>query len=168
MKAFTDRVNASLPVDEPDAVLFAMVQGQQDRVCGKPCPVGQAISEDGRCLPNAILAKATKKVGPLAERPAPAVTGWSTTITAAAPTSPPVQTSPPVVASAPLPPEGRMGLAGPTATAPADPELTNVASPPAAAPIPAARPAATPNRVAQKREVSWGRTMHVRMFERPN
>ncbi|HSR80644.1 MAG TPA: putative peptidoglycan binding domain-containing protein, partial [Hyphomicrobiaceae bacterium] len=32
MKTFTDRVNATLPVDEPDAVLFAMVQSQQERV----------------------------------------------------------------------------------------------------------------------------------------
>ena len=64
MKAFTDRVNATLPVEEPDAVLFAMVQGQQDRVCGKPCPAGQGISEDGRCLPNAILAKAAKRMSP--------------------------------------------------------------------------------------------------------
>ena len=61
MKAYTDRLNASLPVEEPDAVLFSMVQGEQDRVCGKPCPAGQGLSEDGRCLPNAILAKATKK-----------------------------------------------------------------------------------------------------------
>src|SRR5262249_7094987 len=51
MKTFTDRVNATLPIDEPDAVLFAMVQGQQDRVCGKPCPNDQGLSEDGRCLP---------------------------------------------------------------------------------------------------------------------
>ena len=41
MKAFTDRVNATLPVDEPDTILYSMVQGQQDRVCGKPCPVGE-------------------------------------------------------------------------------------------------------------------------------
>src|SRR5258708_6448997 len=54
MKAFTDRVNASLPVDEPDAILFAMVQSHQDRACGKPCPSGQGSNEDGRCLPNGI------------------------------------------------------------------------------------------------------------------
>ena len=67
MKAFTEGVNATLPVEEPDAVLLIMVQSQPDRVCGKPCPPGQGTSEDGRCLPNAILAKAAKK--------APSVTG---------------------------------------------------------------------------------------------
>src|SRR5215475_6306128 len=64
MKTFTDRVNATLPVEEPDAVLFAMVQSQQDRVCGKPCPIDQGLSDDGRCLPNAILAKAARKPSP--------------------------------------------------------------------------------------------------------
>jgi hypothetical protein len=167
MKAFTDRVNATLPVEEPDAVLFVMVQSQQDRVCGKPCPVGQGISEDGRCLPNAILAKATKK-GPLpTERPAPAVTGWSTTITAATPASPPVVTAGPAAASPPT--AGRMALAGPTTeTAPPGAALPYNASPPAAAPNPTLRPPAPPNRVVQRSEASWARTMHARIFDRPN
>jgi hypothetical protein len=125
MKAFTDRVNATLPVEEPDGVLFAMVQSQQDRVCGKPCPTGQGLGEDGRCLLNAILAKATKKASPPASvaqllksdpapaaRRAPAIASWPTTVTAAAPTPPLVVATAPVVASVPT--EGRMGLAGPT------------------------------------------------------
>src|SRR5581483_2982711 len=58
MKAFTDRLNASLPVDAPDPVLYALVQGQRVEVCGKLCPTGQASSEDGRCLPAAIVARA--------------------------------------------------------------------------------------------------------------
>jgi hypothetical protein len=62
MKAFTDRVNATLPVEEPDGILFAMVQGHQDRACGKPCPSSQSLSEDGRCLPNAILRDETTQV----------------------------------------------------------------------------------------------------------
>ena len=65
MKTFTDRVNASLPVDEPDAILFAMVQGQQDPVCGQPCPAGQGLSRDGLCLPDAILAKAARATPPV-------------------------------------------------------------------------------------------------------
>ena len=118
MKAFTDRVNATLPVEEPDGVLFVMVQSQQDRVCGKPCPVGQGISEGGRCLSNAILAKATKNAapptavaqlptghpGPAAKR-GRAIAGWSTTDTPAVAPAPPV---------ASVSTEGRMGLAGPT------------------------------------------------------
>ena len=132
MKAFTDRVNATLPVEEPDAILFAMVQGHQDKVCGKPCPSSQGLSEDGRCLPNAILAKAARKGLPPAavaqlpksnpapaDKPAPAITGWSTVTTAAAPV--PAAAPAPAVASAPTPgpppTDGRMALAGPDETA---------------------------------------------------
>jgi peptidoglycan hydrolase-like protein with peptidoglycan-binding domain len=131
MKIFTDRVNATLPVDEPDAVLFAMVQSQQERVCGKPCPVDQGLSEDGRCLPNAILAKAARSAiathvpasGGPAAKPLPA-RSWSATVTAARPTppavdapaAPPPPQALPVIApaaAAPPPTEGRMALAGP-------------------------------------------------------
>ena len=152
MKAFTDRVNATLPVEEPDAILFAMVQGHQDKACGKPCPSSQGLSEDGRCLPNAILAKAAKKGLPPAavaqlpksnpapaDKPAPAITGWST-VTTAAPVPPAVPA--PAVASAPAlgpsPAEGRMALAGPTRP---------VRAPAVAAPAPVARPAPAPPRV---------------------
>jgi hypothetical protein len=190
MKAFTDRVNATLPVDEPDAVLFTMVASQRDTVCGKPCPPGQGISEDGRCLPNAILAKATRKAfaptsvahlpkanSALPERPAPAITGWSTTTTAA-------RASPPVVALAPAPTpaialvppatappsEGRMALAGPapeSAPAPPGTPLPVTASPPIAGFAPALKPQAPPKRVVQG-EANWSRTMNSRRFESPN
>ncbi len=113
MKAFTDRVNASLPTDEPDTILLTMVRGYQDRVCGKPCPAGQGLGGDGRCVPNAILVRATPRpsapvaiAAPIpAKKPTPAITGWSTTATAAAPTPP--------IGFAPS--EGRMALAGPQA-----------------------------------------------------
>jgi hypothetical protein len=149
MKTFTDRVNATLPVDEPDAVLFAMVRSQQDRVCGTPCPADQGLSEDGRCLPSAILAKAARKPSPsalatyvpaggaaAAGKPLPARSGWSATVTAARPTPPavgaPAAPTPPQALAIPAPAtppptEGRMALAGPvdgpTATAAADPRL---------------------------------------------
>ena len=129
MKAFTDRVNATLPVEEPDAILFAMVQGHQDKACGKPCPSGQGLSDDGRCLPNAILAKAAKKGLPPAavaqlpksnpapaDKPAPAITGWSTVTTAAAPAPAGcTRTGGGICTDTWSPPtEGRMALAGPT------------------------------------------------------
>jgi hypothetical protein len=154
MKAFTDRINATLPVEEPDPILYTLVQGQQDKVCGKPCPTGQGLSEDGRCLPSAILAKAGRK------GPAPAITIWSTTTTATAP--PPPVTPAPAVAAAPVsaPPEGRMALAGPTEAVPA-------AAPPPA-PVPAARSARpAPPRVSH-REVSWSRSILARRFDSPN
>ncbi len=59
MKAFVDRVNAALPVDEPDHILRTMVQGHPGFACGKSCPSGQAVAADGRCLPMAIVASKT-------------------------------------------------------------------------------------------------------------
>jgi hypothetical protein len=181
MKTFTDRVNATLPMDEPDAVLFAMVQGQQDRVCGKPCPADQGLSEDGRCLPNAILAKAAKKPVPApvagylptAAKPAPAITGWSTTVTSAPRPSPPAAGAavvpPPALASTPAPAattspasEGRMALAGPPASeTPGSPEAAGQAVTP--------RPAlpAPPRRVVQGGG-GWVRMMNARRFDSPN
>jgi len=158
MKAFTDRINATLPVEEPDAILYTLVQGQQDKVCGQPCPAGQGLSEDGRCLPAAILAKAGKK------GPAPAITSWSTTTTAAAP-PPPVAATPAVAAAptvplGPAPPEGRMALAGPPTEAAPTPTHPVVGQ------VSAARPAKPP-RVSQGGG-SWSRSIMARRFDSPN
>jgi peptidoglycan hydrolase-like protein with peptidoglycan-binding domain len=135
MKAFTERVNASLPVGEPDGVLYAMVQGQPDRVCGTPCPAGQSRSHEGPCVPGMILARPAGRALPAAlapashpstDRRAPAVAGWSAAVTApslvtpehpaaAAPPAPP-PAPPQALAAAlllPEPAEGRMALAGP-------------------------------------------------------
>ena len=85
MKAFTNRINAMLPVDKPDQILLALVQDYRDRVCGVACPAGESLAKDGRCLPNAVLARATKKVAqrgatiPTMEQPGGHVTlVWST------------------------------------------------------------------------------------------
>jgi hypothetical protein len=192
MKTFTDRVNATLPVDEPDAVLFAMVRSQQDRVCGTPCPADQGLSEDGRCLPSAILAKAARKPSPsalatyvpasgapTAGKPLPARSGWSATVTAARPTPPavgaPAAPPPPQALAipapaAPPPTEGRMALAGPTAEQAAPAATTpapgsSAAVGPLATPKPALQP--PPRRVVQGNE-SWTRMMNARRFDSPN
>jgi hypothetical protein len=144
MKAFMDRVNASLPTDEPDSILLTMVRGYQDRVCGKPCPAGQGLGDGGRCVPNAILVRAAPKPPvPVAvatpapsavPKPVPAITSWTTTTTATVPTPP---------TGAP-PPEGRMALAGPQA--PADPAApaAEQPQPPQAVPTPAPAPVKRP------------------------
>ena len=134
MKAFTDRVNATLPVEVPDEILLTLVQAHQGEACGKPCPPGQGLSDDGRCLPGAILAQAAKKgtshsamaarqnAGQPAEKPTAAIAPWTATTAAAIP--------------APLPgprPVGRMALAGPTI---ATPPLA--AESPPGSPVPAA------------------------------
>ena len=60
MSTFTERVNASLPFDEPDYILLTMVQGHAAQACGKTCPAGQSIS-DGKCVPAAVVAQATRR-----------------------------------------------------------------------------------------------------------
>jgi len=109
MRAFTGRINAALPVDEPDGVLLALVQGHKDKACGMPCPPGEGLATDGRCLPNAVLAHARRPTAPplaAIEHSPPSMTatntGWASMTTVAPPEAIP-------------PPEGRMSLAGPTA-----------------------------------------------------
>jgi hypothetical protein len=71
MKAFTERVNARLPVDEPDYVLLALVRGRQGKVCTNACPPDQTLAADNRCVPDAVLARAAK---PAPQRAAAALT----------------------------------------------------------------------------------------------
>jgi hypothetical protein len=101
MKAFTERVNASLPVEEPDQVLLSLLQGQPDKACGRPCPAGESSAEGGRCVPSAVASSPRKPPqtipGPSRDTTTPAI-GLSAT----APTP-----------SASPPPQGRMGLSGP-------------------------------------------------------
>jgi hypothetical protein len=62
MKAFTNRINAMLPVNKPDQILLTLVQDYRERVCDVACPAGEGLAKDGRCLPSVVLARATKKV----------------------------------------------------------------------------------------------------------
>ena len=138
MKAFTDRVNATLPTEEPDHILLALVQGYRDKVCGVTCPAGQGLAEDGRCMPSAILAakKPSQLLRPVPQRvdAAPASAGRLAIPT---PAAPPLSS----------PDERRMGLAGPSA--PKDPGAVDGQVPVAAAaldapaqPVPAPAPGA--------------------------
>jgi hypothetical protein len=60
MKAFTQRVNATLPIDTPDPVLLSLVQAHPDRACGTACPAGQTATEGSACVPDAVLVKAAR------------------------------------------------------------------------------------------------------------
>jgi hypothetical protein len=113
MKAFTNRVNAALPVNQPDHILLALLRGHRDKACSIACPTGQGLTSDDRCIPNAILAQATKtqhgRKSAATEQPAaPVALSWSTTVAT------PLDTQNP-------PQDGRMTLSGPTAAAPAAP-----------------------------------------------
>lgn len=63
MKSFTDRINASLPVEEPDYILLTLLQGHSSRACGTGCPTGQVLVGDGRCQPQAVVAQAGRQSG---------------------------------------------------------------------------------------------------------
>lgn len=67
MLAFNERLNASLPIEEPDYILLTLVQGQASRTCGQTCPAGQSMAGEGRCMPNVILAQ--PKSRPIESRP---------------------------------------------------------------------------------------------------
>src|SRR5215470_17150420 len=83
MRTFIERMNARLPIEEPDAVLYTMVKGQPEPVCGKACTAGEAQTADGRCVPASVLAQAKSKPAPASvttaaiEKPAAAIVGRS-------------------------------------------------------------------------------------------
>lgn len=92
MAAFVDRVNATLPLEEPDYILLTLVQGHAAQACGKACPAGQGLNAEGKCLPRAILSQKTKRIG---SEGASARLEQEATVVAG---SAPVLTSPPTVA----------------------------------------------------------------------
>lgn len=61
MEAFMDRANARLPINAPDYILLSLVQNHADIACTDECPSGQAMSQSGRCVPNAVVAQASKR-----------------------------------------------------------------------------------------------------------
>jgi hypothetical protein len=125
VKAVTDRVNASLPTDQPDPVLLAMVQSQEPGTCGTTCPKGQSRAADGRCLPAALVATAGKQRTPTAAaEPGSAQRGVQTgvpkgggkLIKAAPPAAAVEVAAEGAAAESQL--DGRMSLAGPKAEMP--------------------------------------------------
>jgi len=95
MKTFNERVNASLPVDNPDPVLLSLVQGQRDRACSQGCLPGQTAAEGGACVPAAVAAKAgrtppearleTDRTGDAPPAAATAVAGTAAAVALASP-----------------------------------------------------------------------------------
>ncbi|MBS0250690.1 MAG: hypothetical protein JSR78_06455 [Proteobacteria bacterium] len=61
MATFLDRANATLPYNEPDYVLLALVQSHQDVMCSADCPSGQVMQGDGRCVPAAVIAQTERR-----------------------------------------------------------------------------------------------------------
>jgi hypothetical protein len=88
-----------LPIHQPDGVLLALVQSQRVTTCGASCPSGQGLTDDGRCVPTAILSREALKDP---KKAILATSSWSTTTVLA-----------PNLTSSPI--EGKMALAGPKA-----------------------------------------------------
>lgn len=57
MVMFMDRVNATLPPQEPDVFMLSLLRGQDAQVCGTECPTGQSLTGSGRCLPSTLMAE---------------------------------------------------------------------------------------------------------------
>jgi hypothetical protein len=139
MRTFIEKVNAKLPIDKPDHILLALLQGHPGDACSS-CPAGQTTSGDGRCLPNAVVARASTKGTLLVENASqPLVLDEKpTAVVAERPrkTARNVHREPPI--------EGRMSM-GAGIIAPPQPAERDVRLP-AAAPIPSSPQAVQPHR----------------------
>ncbi len=110
MQAFLDRVNAALPIKEPDYVLLTLLQTNTDKWCGS-CPAGQTATVGGSCVPQTIVADKQGKTGSGGQGGAE-VLPWQQAGApqpASQPLLRPVGTT--IVTTAPLP--GRMAIGGP-------------------------------------------------------
>lgn len=151
MKEFTDRVNAALPLDEPDYLLLTLIQTHSEKTCGA-CPAGQSLSAGGRCVPQPITAQAKRANEPQVAAAQKEVLPWKTGAGATAqpgvqPLFKPVPTS--VVSSEPLP--GRMAIGGPKALPPVDAQTSQpVVAGTVTGPDGVATAALDPNGVAPK------------------
>ena len=112
MKDFTNRVNAALPLDEPDYVQLTLIQSHAERTCGA-CPAGQSLSASGRCVGVPITAQAKQASVPQVAAAQKEVLRWkATSAPGGQPLFKPMPTT--VVSSEPLP--GRMAIGNPVAT----------------------------------------------------
>jgi hypothetical protein len=178
MQAFIDRVNATLPIKQPDYVLLTLLQANSDKSCG-PCPAGQTATGGGSCVPQTTIADTQRKSGSAGQGGAE-VLPWKRAGApqpAAQPLLRPVGTT--IVATAPL--SGRMAIGGPTQQPPPAAEDDNWSSSVAAVTIdrsdntgvsqpsitraPAARPARAARRKAKR---SRRRNRGVRAARRHN
>jgi hypothetical protein len=119
MKAFSYRVNATLPLDKPDYVQLALIRSHGEKTCGA-CPAGQSLSASGRCVGLPITAQGKQPDAPrVANTTQNEVLPWKASsgphAAAPQPLFRPVPTT--VVSTEPLP--ERMAIGAPVTT-PAD------------------------------------------------
>ena len=150
MKDFTNRVNATLPLDQPDYVQLTLIQSHGEETCGA-CPAGQSLSTSGRCVGPPITAQAKQTNAPQVMTAQKEVLPWKATSAPDAaggqPLFKPMPTT--VVSSEPLP--GRMAI-GASVTASVVSQHSGAPVLPGAAAVPpgAAAAALDPNAGAVK------------------
>ncbi len=112
MKEFTDRVNARLPLDQPDYVQLTLIQSHAEQTCGA-CPAGQSLSASGRCVGPPVTAQAHQPNAPQLATAQKEVLPWKANAAPAGqPLFKPLPTT--VVSTEPLP--DRMAIGGPVPT----------------------------------------------------
>jgi hypothetical protein len=109
MKEFTDRINATLPLDEPDYIQLTLIQSHGEKTCGT-CPAGQSLPASGHCVGLPITAQAKQTNAPQVATAQKEVLPWKATSAPDAaggqPLFKPMPTT--VVSTEPLP--GRMAI----------------------------------------------------------
>ena len=153
MQTFLDRVNAMLPVDEPAAVLIALVGNHAGAVCRDTCSATDAIGRDGRCIATGLIAastgattRGTSSAGEAVAVPDVPGSGWNADV---------VADSMRDVSPEPLP--GRMALG----------VATDVPETPEAPPVALTRtesPAAAPRPRRPKPSMSWARDVFPDLY----
>ncbi len=108
MKEFTDRVNATLPLDEPDYVQLTLIRSHSDKGCGA-CPAGQSLSASGRCVGLPITAQTVAATQP-------EVLPWKTNAVPGASAGQPLFKPMPTTVVSTEPPPGRMAIGAPIST----------------------------------------------------
>ncbi len=135
MGEFTTRINAALPVDDPDYVLLSLLNANKGRRCDR-CPDGQTLASNGRCMPNAIITQEARQPQQVA-RSSDETLPWQNKLAAVPPPRPavrrpltPVGTS--VISNSNRALPGRMAIGGPkpfAADGLSEPMITGPAGP---------------------------------------
>ncbi len=169
VQAFMERVNSTVPNDEPDLIQLTLVRGYSGVACAKPCPADRIVSSSGRCMEGPIMAtrpapRAIEERA-VAARPASGIVTGTTlppviaTRTPAVPPAVPVAPVPGTVAAVPatvMPIEGRMSVGAPPALTETNvaPVVSSLTAPRVARPGSQPRAQSTAQR---RRDRSWTR-----------
>ncbi|SDP44701.1 hypothetical protein SAMN04488061_3023 [Filomicrobium insigne] len=115
MQAFVRKVNASLPIEEPNEILLALLKAHPANTCAEGCDPGLVENANGQCVPNTVFAQDTSHSSPnlfapprLAQRST--TTGWQADVETSGYNNLPPLVS---VSEAREAPPGRMSVGGP-------------------------------------------------------